>query len=83
MRTTFNVWDGRELDYLASDVRISFTTHAKGGATASGSDVSLSWEEAWKLYDQLRYLLHDSEVREQMIVDGQIDRHTAYMIANN
>lgn len=80
MRTTIDVWDGRKLDYVAKDVRLHFSTHVEGGAILGSSGVSLSWEEAWSLFDQLRYLLHDDEVRERMIAEGQIDISTAERI---
>jgi hypothetical protein len=80
MRTTIDVWDGRELSYIANDVRIQFQTHSDEGIVGT-SAVAVSWEEAWGLFDQLRYLLHDEEVRERMIAEGQIDRLTAELIS--
>lgn len=79
MRTTIDVWDARELSYIASDVRLQFQTHLTEGILST-SAVALSWEEAWSLFDQLRYLLHDDEVRERMIAEGQIDSLTAEFI---
>ena len=79
MRNTIDVWDGRGLNYVAGDVRIAFSTHVEDGI-ASSSAVAISWKEAWELFDQLRYLLHDEEVREKMITEGQIDSLTAELI---
>ena len=81
MRTSIDVWDARELDYLANDVRIQFQANSEEGIVGT-SAVSMSWEEAWSLFDQLRYLLHDEEVRERMIAEGQIERLTAKLITN-
>ena len=65
------VSDDREHGFIAGDVRIGASLHDRlDGGILAQQEVALSWSEAWEVYDALRYLLNDDEVKQEMTSSG-------------
>lgn len=64
------VWDDRDHDFIAGDVRIQQSIFTDSAGILAESELTLTWEDAWELFDSLRYLLHDDEVRQSMLDNG-------------
>lgn len=65
------VWDDRDHNYIAGDVRIEQTMHdLDSHGIVAEQEITLEWEQAWDLYEALRYVLNDGETRQDMRDSG-------------